>query len=77
MYFFSTGNAVHFVFHKCNKLLPTYFGIVSTVRIVTIKDDFYELQGNVYDHSFICGLPFSFNSVRFKTRGRLLFIIRF
>lgn len=37
--FFSTGNAIHFVFNKCNKPLPTYFDIVSAVRNVAIKDD--------------------------------------
>ena len=81
MYFFSTGNAIHFVFNKCNKLLPTYFDIVSAVRNVTIKDDLYVLYKVTldffYDHSFTCGLPVSFNSIRFKTRRRLLFIIRF
>lgn len=46
--FFSTGNAIHFVFNKCNKLLPTYFDIVSAVRNVAIrnvaiKDDLYVL----------------------------------
>lgn len=46
--FFSTGNAIHFVFNKCNKLLSTYFDVVSAVRNVAIrnvaiKDDLYVL----------------------------------
>lgn len=53
MYFFSTGNAIHFVFNKCNKLLPTYFDIVSAVRNVTIKDDLYVLYKVTLDFFMI------------------------